>query len=75
MKTEGLDFRGALEKLAGKAGVELKPRDNQAEAQDRQKERLKEACAAACRLLSQPISQPPCRGQSPCLRREARPNL
>lgn len=47
MKTEGLDFRGALEKLARKAGVELKPRNEQAAAEDRQKERLKEACAAA----------------------------
>jgi DNA primase len=47
MKTEGLDFRGALEKLANKAGVELKPRNEQAAAEDRQKERLKEACAAA----------------------------
>ncbi|HKP53298.1 MAG TPA: DNA primase [Chloroflexia bacterium] len=47
MKTEGLDFRGALEKMAGKAGVELKPRNDQAVAEDRQKERLKEACAAA----------------------------
>lgn len=47
MKTEGLDFRGALEKLARKAGVELKPRNEQAAAEDRQRERLKEACAAA----------------------------
>ncbi len=47
MKTEGLDFRGALEKLARKTGVELKPRNEQVAAEDRQKERLKEACAAA----------------------------
>lgn len=47
MKTDGLDFRGALEKLARKAGVELKPRDEQASALDRARERLKEACAAA----------------------------
>ncbi len=47
MKTDSLDFRGALERLAGKAGVELKPRDDQAAAVDRAKERLKEACAAA----------------------------
>lgn len=47
MKTEGLDFRGSLEKLARKAGVELKPRNEQAAAEDRQRERLKEACAAA----------------------------
>ena len=47
MKTEGLDFRGALEKLARKAGVELKPRNEQAVVQDRARERLKEACAAA----------------------------
>ena len=30
MKTEGLDFRGSLEKLAGRAGVELKPRNEEA---------------------------------------------
>jgi DNA primase len=47
MRTEGLDFRGALEKLAGKAGVEIKPRNEQAAAEDRARERLKEACAAA----------------------------
>ncbi len=47
MKTEGLDFRGALEKLARKAGVELKPRNEQAVAEDRARERLKEACSAA----------------------------
>jgi DNA primase len=47
MKTEGLDFRGALEKLAGRAGVQLKPRTEEAEAQDRVRDRLKEACAAA----------------------------
>ncbi|MEP6774257.1 MAG: DNA primase [Chloroflexota bacterium] len=47
MKTDGLDFRGALEKLARRAGVELKPRNDQAVAEDRARERLKEACAAA----------------------------
>jgi DNA primase len=47
MKTEGLDFRGALEKLAGRAGVQLKARTEEAEAQDRARDRLKEACAAA----------------------------
>src|SRR5438270_8861634 len=43
MKTEGLDFRGALEKLARRAGLELRPRDDQAAAQERARERLKEA--------------------------------
>ncbi|MEO5952006.1 MAG: DNA primase, partial [Chloroflexia bacterium] len=38
---------GALERLAGRAGVELKPRNDSAVAEDRAKERLKEACAAA----------------------------
>ncbi len=47
MKTQGLDFRGALEKLAGRAGVELKPRNESAAAEDRARERLKELCAAA----------------------------
>src|SRR6266540_4528790 len=44
MKTDGLDFRGALEKLARRTGVELKPRDESAAAEDRARERLKEAC-------------------------------
>jgi DNA primase len=47
MKTEGIDFRGALEKLAGRAGIQLKPRSDEADAQDRARDRLKEACAAA----------------------------
>src|SRR5687767_14199053 len=47
MATEGLDFRGALEKLARRAGVEIKPRNDQVVAEERSKERLKEACAAA----------------------------
>ncbi|HET9494226.1 MAG TPA: DNA primase [Chloroflexia bacterium] len=63
MKTEGLDFRGALEKLAAKAGVEIKPRDEQAAAEDRARERLKEACAAAASfyqnlLLNHPAAGP-----------------
>lgn len=61
MKTEGLDFRAALEKLARKAGVELKPRNEQLAAEERAKERLKEACAAASAfyynlLLNNPAS-------------------
>ena len=64
MKTDGLDFRGALEKLAGKAGVELKPRNEQAVAEDRARERLKEACAAAASfyhnlLRNHPGAAPP----------------
>src|SRR4051812_4030198 len=47
MKTDGLDFRGALETLAGRTGVELKQRSDQDVAVDRAKERLKEVCAAA----------------------------
>ncbi len=47
MKTQGLDFRAALEKLARRAGVELRPRSEQAASEERARERLKEACAAA----------------------------
>src|SRR3954462_9113826 len=43
MKTEGLDFRGALKKRGSKAGVELNPKNEQAVAEDRARERLKEA--------------------------------
>src|SRR5205085_132085 len=59
MKTEGLDFRGALEKLAAKAGVELKPRNEHAAAEDRVKERLKEACAAAASFYNNLLLKSP----------------
>src|SRR6478672_8067843 len=59
MSTEGLDFGGALEKLARKAGVELKPRDDRAAAEDRAKERLKEACAAAASFYSNVLRNSP----------------
>src|SRR4051812_16400617 len=47
MKTDGLDFRGALEKLARRAGVKLKPRDEHAAAVARARERLQEAFSSA----------------------------
>ncbi len=64
MKTDGLDFRGALEKLAHKAGVELKPRNEQAAAEDRTKERLKEACAAAAAYYQHLFRNHPAAGQA-----------
>ncbi len=64
MKTEGLDFRRALEKLARKAGVELKPRNEQAAAEDRQRERLKEACAAAALFYHNLLRQHPSAAQA-----------
>ncbi len=64
MKTEGLDFRGALEKLAHKTGVELKPRNEQAAAQDRERERLLEACAAASLFYHNLHRNHPSGGQS-----------
>src|SRR4051812_21429167 len=64
MKTDGLDFRGALEKLARKAGVELKPRDEHVEAQDRARERLKEACAAAASFYHHLLRNNPAAGKA-----------
>jgi DNA primase len=64
MKTEGLDFRGALEKLARKAGVELKPRNELAAAEDRAKERLKEACAAAAAYYHNLLRNNPAAGKA-----------
>lgn len=64
MKTDGLDFRGALEKLARKAGVELKPRDEQAAAKDRARERLKEACGAAATFYHNLLRNNPAAGKA-----------
>ncbi len=47
MKREGWDFRTALEELARRAGVELKPRTPQQEAEDQEQVRLRDALAAA----------------------------
>jgi DNA primase len=47
MKREGWDFRTALEEMARRAGVELKPRTPQQEAEDQEQVRLREALAAA----------------------------
>jgi DNA primase len=47
MKREGWDFRTSLEELARRAGVELKPRTEQEEAEDQERSRLREILAAA----------------------------
>lgn len=62
MRTEGLDFRGSLEKLASKAGVEIKPRNEQAAAEDRARERLIEACAAAASFYQNLLINHPAAG-------------
>jgi DNA primase len=47
MRAENTDFRGALELLARRAGVDLAPPSPQAEVQEQHKARLHEAMAAA----------------------------
>lgn len=47
MKREGWDFRTALEELARRAGVELKPRTQQEEAEDQERARLRQILEAA----------------------------
>ena len=47
MATAGIEFREALERLASKAGVILRPRDDSEAARDRHRERLGEALTAA----------------------------
>jgi DNA primase len=47
MKHEGWDFRTALEELARRVGVELKPRTEQQEAEDQEHARLCEILSAA----------------------------
>ncbi len=63
MKREGWDFRTALEELARRAGVELKPRTEQEEAEDQERAKLREILAAAATyyhnlLLNAPQAQP-----------------
>jgi DNA primase len=47
MKREGWDFRIALEELARRAGVELRPRTETEEAENREREKLREILGAA----------------------------
>ena len=47
MQSQGIEFREALERLARKAGVELRTRDDAEVARDRHRERLHEALAGA----------------------------
>jgi DNA primase len=47
MKREGWDFRTALEELARRAGVELKPRTEREEAEDQERVKLREILGAA----------------------------
>ncbi len=47
MKREGWDFRMALEELARRAGVELRPRTEQEETEDQERARLREILRGA----------------------------
>ncbi len=59
MRTQGLEFREALELLALRAGVELAPRTEQDEARDYQRERLIEVNTAAARLFQHMLIKSP----------------
>ena len=59
MRSEGLEFREALELLAQRAGVELTPRTNQDEERDQQRERLIEINVAAARLFHHMLIKSP----------------
>ena len=63
MKTEGWDFRTALEELAARAGVELEPPSPQQQKAAEEADRLREALGAAARyyhhlLKSSPEAEP-----------------
>jgi DNA primase len=59
MRSEGLEFREALELLAHRAGVELTPRTSQDEERDQQRERLIEINVAAARLFHHMLLKSP----------------
>lgn len=59
MRTQGLEFREALEFLAHRAGVELVPRTQQDEERDYQRERLIEVNTAAARLFQHMLIKSP----------------
>ncbi|MFZ9857732.1 MAG: DNA primase [Roseiflexaceae bacterium] len=59
MRTQGLEFREALEFLAQRAGVELAPRTQQDEERDYQRERLVEVNTAAARLFQHMLLKSP----------------
>jgi DNA primase len=63
MQREGLEFREALEQLARRAGVELRPRTQEDEARDRQTARLLEVNAAAARFFQHVLLKSP-RGEA-----------
>ncbi len=52
MRTQGLDFRDALQQLAARAGVQLAPRSQEEQQQDQQRTRLLEINSAAAFYFS-----------------------
>lgn len=52
MRKQGLDFRGALEVLAARAGVRLEPRDEEARKEDARRARLLEINNAAAKYFN-----------------------
>ncbi|MBM4412727.1 MAG: DNA primase [Chloroflexi bacterium] len=59
MRTQGIEFREALEQLAQRSGVELTPRTQQDEERDNQRERLIEVNTAAARLFQHMLIKSP----------------
>ncbi|NJK81910.1 MAG: DNA primase, partial [Chloroflexaceae bacterium] len=57
MRQRGLEFRETMELLAAHAGIELKPRTVEDEAQDRQRTRMQELNALAARYFNYVLVQ------------------
>ena len=59
MRTQGIEFREALEQLAQRAGVELAPRTAQDDERDQQRDKLIEINVAAARLFQHMLRKSP----------------
>ncbi len=59
MRTQGIEFREALEMLAHRAGVELAPRTAQDDERDQQRDKLIEINVAAARLFQHMLRKSP----------------
>ena len=65
MKTEGLDFPEAVERLAGEAGVEMPKSTPQAEAREALTVRLRKVVEASCVFFQERCAAPPAAMRAP----------